>query len=179
MHPGTAGWVGAEKPPYRGELALYALSYGCPPIVFRSWVWRGTFAAIANIERNGLICHPVQTIFYQMNMQPPPPVSQRLPPENVAFHRTELSVILGLYGRMVAAGEWRDYGISSLREIAVFSVFRRTAENPLYRIEKRPKLRMKQGMYAVIGIDGQVLKRGADLKSVLRVLERKLIRAVE
>ena len=112
-------------------------------------------------------------------MQPPPPVSQRLPPENVAFHRTELSVILGLYGRMVAAGEWRDYGISSLREIAVFSVFRRTAENPLYRIEKRPKLRMKQGMYAVIGIDGQVLKRGADLKSVLRVLERKLIRAVE
>lgn len=112
-------------------------------------------------------------------MQPPPPVSGRLPPENVAFHRTELSVILGLYGRMVAAGEWRDYGISCLREVAVFSVFRRTAENPLYRIEKRPKLRMRQGMYAVIGIDGQVLKRGADLKAVLRILERKLIRAVE
>jgi hypothetical protein len=97
----------------------------------------------------------------------------------VAFHRTELSVILGLYGRMVAAGEWRDYGISSLREVAVFSVFRRAAENPLYRIEKRPKLRNKQGLYAVIGMDGQVLKRGHDLKTVLRVLERKLIRAVE
>lgn len=97
----------------------------------------------------------------------------------MAFHRTELSVILSLYGRMVAAGEWRDYGISCLRDVAVFSVFRRTAENPMYRIEKRPKLRGKQGMYAVIGMDGQVLRRGQDLKTVLRVLERKLIRAVE
>lgn len=102
-----------------------------------------------------------------------------MPSPQVAFHRTELSVILSLYGRMVAAGEWRDYGISCLREVAVFSVFRRTAENPIYRIEKRPKLRGKQGMYAVIGMDGQVLRRGQDLKTVLRVLERKLIRAVE
>ncbi|WP_089878741.1 DUF2794 domain-containing protein [Citreimonas salinaria] len=97
----------------------------------------------------------------------------------VSFHRTELSVILSLYGRMVAAGEWRDYGISSLRDAAVFSVFRRTAEHALYRIEKRPKLRARQGEYAVIGMDGQVIKRGHDLKTVLRVLERKLIRAVE
>ncbi|GAA6181550.1 MULTISPECIES: DUF2794 domain-containing protein [unclassified Shimia] len=114
-----------------------------------------------------------------MNAHPPsalhPP---KKPPEQVAFHRTELALILGLYGRMVAAGEWRDYGISSLREVAVFSIFRRTAENPLYRIEKRPKLRNKQGLYAVIGMDGQVLKRGHELKSVLRVLERKLIRSV-
>ena len=80
---------------------------------------------------------------------------------------------------MVALGEWRDYGISHLREVAVFSIFRRTAENPLYRIEKRPKLRNKQGLYAVISMDGQVLKRGHDLRSVLRVLERKLIRAVD
>ena len=99
--------------------------------------------------------------------------------EVVSFHRRELSVILGLYGRMVAAGEWRDYGISCLRDVAVFSVFRRTAEHPLYRIEKRPKLRARQGEYAVIGMDGQVLKRGHDLRAVLRVLERKLIRAVE
>ncbi|UWR22282.1 DUF2794 domain-containing protein [Sulfitobacter sp. S190] len=99
--------------------------------------------------------------------------------EQVAFHRTELSVILSLYGRMVAAGEWRDYGISCLRDVAVFSVFRRTAEMPLYRIEKRPKLRGKQGIYAVIGLNGQVLKRGSDLRAVLRVLERKLIRAVD
>ncbi len=108
-----------------------------------------------------------------------------LPPSNfhadtqVAFHRTELGVILGLYGRMVAAGEWRDYGISCLRDAAIFSIFRRTAENPLYRVEKRPKLRMKQGQYAVVAIDGQVLKRGNDLTQVLRVLERKLIRSVD
>lgn len=86
---------------------------------------------------------------------------------------------MGLYGRMVAAGEWRDYGMSFLKDVAIFSVFRRTAEVPLYRIEKRPKLRNRQGMYAVIGVDGQVLKRGSDLRAVLRVLERKLIRAVE
>jgi len=86
---------------------------------------------------------------------------------------------MGLYGRMVAAGEWRDYGLSFLREVAVFSVFKRTAENPIYRVEKRPKLRLRQGQYAVIGIDGQVLKRGSDLKQVLRVLERQLIRVVD
>ena len=88
-------------------------------------------------------------------------------------------MILGLYGRMVAAGEWRDYGISCLRDVAVFSVFRRTAEFPLYRIEKRPKLRAKQGMYAVVAMDGQILRRGHDLAAVLRVLEAKLIKAVD
>ncbi len=110
---------------------------------------------------------------------PPPSNLREIPAQVVSFHRTELSIILSLYGRMVAAGEWRDYGISSLREVAVFSVFRRTAEQPLYRIEKRPKLRGKQGMYAVVGLDGQILKRGPDLRNVLRVLERKLIRAVD
>nr|WP_321164598.1 DUF2794 domain-containing protein [Roseovarius tolerans] len=100
-------------------------------------------------------------------------------PEQVAFQRDELGVILSLYGRMVAAGEWRDYGISCLREVAVFSIFRRTAEQPLYRVEKRPKLRDKQGQYSVIGMDGRILKRGHDLRTVLRVLERKLIRAVD
>ncbi|PWJ16506.1 DUF2794 domain-containing protein [Jannaschia seohaensis] len=100
-------------------------------------------------------------------------------PETVHFHRTELSVILSLYGRMVAAGEWRDYGISSLKDVAIFSVFRRTAEMPMYRIEKRPKMAARQGQYCVIGMDGRILRRGHDLKTVLRVLERKLIRAVE
>ncbi len=99
--------------------------------------------------------------------------------EQISFDRRELSAILALYGRMVASGEWRDYGISCLRELAVFSVFRRTAEFPLYRIEKRPKLRAKQGMYAVVGMDGQILRRGHDLVAVLRVLESKLIRAVD
>ena len=100
------------------------------------------------------------------------------PADRVSFHRTELSIILGLYGRMVAAGMWRDYGISMLREVAVFAVFRHTAEHPLYRIEKRPRLAARQGLYAVIGKDGRVLKRGSDLATVLRVLEKKLIRSV-
>ncbi len=99
--------------------------------------------------------------------------------QQVTFDRKELNIIMSLYGRMVAAGEWRDYGLSFLQEMAVFSVFRRAAENPLYRIEKHPKLRHKQGMYSVVGMDGQVLKRGQDLKTVLRVLEKKLIRAVK
>ena len=111
-----------------------------------------------------------------MNVQQVPAFQ---PPQQVAFHRTELGLILGLYGRMVAAGEWRDYGISCLKDVAIFSVFRRTAEHPLYRIEKRPKLRLKQGQYVIIGMDGRILKRGNDLRQVLRVLERKLIRAVE
>lgn len=99
--------------------------------------------------------------------------------DQIAFDRSELGIILGLYGRMVAAGEWRDYAMSFLKDVAVFSIFRRTAEHPIYRIEKRPRLRDRQGMYSVIGMDGQILKRGHDLKTVLRVLERKLIRSVE
>ena len=100
-------------------------------------------------------------------------------PSSVTFDRRELNELFNLYGRMVAAGEWRDYGMSFLKDVAIFSVFRRAAENPLYRIEKRPKLRLKQGMYAVIGANGQVLRRGQDLAAVLRVLERKMIRAVD
>ena len=97
----------------------------------------------------------------------------------VPFEREELQRILDLYGRMVAAGEWRDYAMSFLRDAAVFSVFRRTAEFPLYRIEKRPRLRGRQGMYAVVGMDGFILRRGHDLSQVLRVLEQKLIRPVD
>lgn len=98
--------------------------------------------------------------------------------DRVSFQRGELSIILGLYGRMVAAGLWRDYGISMLREAAVFAVFRHTAEHPLYRIEKRPRLIGRQGQYSVVGMDGRILRRGHDLAQVLRVLERKLIRSV-
>ena len=115
-----------------------------------------------------------------MTVQTPTPFPRPNPlPEQVHFDRRELGTILSLYGRMVAAGEWRDYGISALREVAVFSVFRRTAEYPLYRIEKRPKLRARQGMYAVVGTEGQVLRRGHDLAAVLRVLEAKQIRSVD
>lgn len=98
--------------------------------------------------------------------------------EQISFDRRELLQIMGLYGRMVSAGEWRDYALSFMKEVAVFAAFRRSAENPLYRIEKRPKLRQKQGQYALIGAEGQVLKRGNDLLSLLAFLDRKLIRAV-
>jgi len=94
------------------------------------------------------------------------------------FERPELNQILSIYGRMVAAGEWRDYAIDFLDDCAIFSVFRRASEVPLYRIEKRPALRARQGQYSVIGATGHVLKRGHDLAQVLRILERKLFRAL-
>lgn len=112
-------------------------------------------------------------------MPPEPPVPFPAAPEQVCFDRAELGAILSVYGRMVAAGEWRDYGIAALRDVAVFSVFRRTAEVPLYRIEKRPALRLKQGMYAVRGEGGQLLRRGHDLSAVLRLFDRKLIRPID
>ena len=91
-----------------------------------------------------------------------------------SFDRKELNTILNLYGRKVAAGEWRDYALDFLRERAVFSVFARASERPLYMIEKTPKLRMKQGQYMVSGQDGRILRRGHELTTVLRVLEPKL-----
>jgi hypothetical protein len=92
----------------------------------------------------------------------------------IAFDRQELSQILDVYGRKVADGEWRDYAIDSLREKAVFSVFRRSCEVPLYRIEKQPKLARRQGAYSVVAATGLILKRGHDLARVLRALDRGL-----
>jgi hypothetical protein len=111
--------------------------------------------------------------------QPPIPFPQTPAEERVAFHRVELGAILSVYGRMVAAGEWRDYGIACLKDVAIFSIFRRAAEVPLYRIEKRPALRNRQGMFAVLGEGGQVLRRGHELAQVLRVFDRKLIKPVD
>ena len=93
---------------------------------------------------------------------------------DVAFDRRELAQILNVYGRKVASGEWRDYAIDTQREKAVFSVFRRTCETPLYRIEKAPKLARRQGVYSVIAATGLILKRGHDLARVLRALDRGL-----
>lgn len=94
--------------------------------------------------------------------------------ETVTFDRYELREILNLYGRKVAEGEWRDYALDFTREKAVFSVFRRASEYPLYRIEKIPKLARKQGAFAVVTSAGQILKRGAELKRVIEVLDRKV-----
>lgn len=94
------------------------------------------------------------------------------PPEQVRFDRHELGAILGVYGRKVAAGEWRDYALDFGRDRAVFSIFRRTGESPLYRIEKDPKRMEKQSLYAVIAPGGLILKRGNRLDLVLKVLEK-------
>jgi hypothetical protein len=90
----------------------------------------------------------------------------------VTFNRLELNRILDLYGRKVAAGEWRDYAIDFLKDRAVFSVFRRTSEVPLYRIEKTPKLERRQGAYSVISATGLILRRGHELERVLRVIDK-------
>ena len=97
----------------------------------------------------------------------------------VAFDRAELGRILALYGRMVAAGEWRDYAIDLGRDAATFSAFRRAAERPEVRIEKRPVLRNRQGMWALINDIGATLKRGHELGGVLAPVERRLMKAVE
>lgn len=109
----------------------------------------------------------------------PATAAQTFAPAQVHFDRRELSDLLSLYGRMVAAGEWRDYAIDFLRDRAVFSVFRRTSEAPLYRIEKTPKLARRQGAYAVVTTTGLILKRGHDLGRVLAVLDRVALRLVK
>src|SRR4051812_27272159 len=121
--------------------------------------WEGFFWAA--------ICMSVVSPF-----PPAPPAAPR--PGAVTFDRRELDRILRLYGRMVAAGEWRDYAIDFLKDRAVFSVFRRSAEVPLFRIEKNPRLARRQGAYSVISATGLVMRRGPELDRVLRVLDKSL-----
>jgi Zn-finger nucleic acid-binding protein len=101
-------------------------------------------------------------------------LSHRLPPMPVMFDRRELDKILQVYSRMVAAGEWRDYAIDSDRERAVFSIYRRHSEYPLYKVEKHPKLARKQGAFSVISANGVILKRGHELEQVLAVFNKSL-----
>jgi uncharacterized protein DUF2794 len=99
---------------------------------------------------------------------------QFAPANRVTFDRRELDRIFKLYGRKVAAGEWRDYAIDFLRDRAVFSVFRRSSEVPLYRIEKNPKLARRQGAYSVISATGLIVRRGHELDRVLRSIDKSL-----
>jgi hypothetical protein len=109
---------------------------------------------------------------------PAAPAPAQPVPSQVVFDRRELCELLELYGRMVAAGEWRDYALDFLKDQAVFSVFRRTSEAPIYRIEKTPRLARRQGAYAVVSATGLILKRGHELARVLAVLEKKTLRLV-
>lgn len=92
----------------------------------------------------------------------------------ICFDRQELNTILNVYGRRVAAGEWRDYALDMEKDRAVFSIFRRSSEMPIYRIEKNPKLARRQGAFSVISASGQILKRGTDLRRVLSVFDKHL-----
>lgn len=97
----------------------------------------------------------------------------RTAPEIVSFHRTELDIILNVYSFKVAAGEWRDYAIDMLKDKAIFSIYKNSRDVPLHCIEKDPKLANKQGAYSVTGTDGRVLKRGSDLATVIKVLDKQ------
>lgn len=95
-------------------------------------------------------------------------------PGVVSFDRHELALILNVYGKKVANGEWRDYALDMLRERALFSIYQRASERPLYVVEKNPKLARRQGQYMVYATDGRIMKRGHDLAAVLRVLDPQL-----
>ena len=121
------------------------------------------------------VSQPV-TVAWRAQGPAPGPVSAPSPSQavvnQVTFNRDELRVLFDLYGRKVAEGEWRDYALDFLKDRAVFSVFRRSTEFPLYRVEKDPRLARRQGAYAVVTQGGLVLKRGHDLARVLRVLDK-------
>ncbi|MFZ3034594.1 MAG: DUF2794 domain-containing protein [Parvibaculum sp.] len=106
-----------------------------------------------------------------------PPKPPREP--DIFFTRSEFETILSLYGRKVVEGEWRDYAIGSNREVAIFAIHRRASEQPLFRIEKRPKLARRQGAFSVIAASGLIMKRGHDLTQVLKVFEKRSLRVVE
>lgn len=112
-------------------------------------------------------------------MQPPIVAFPKTLPTQIGFDREELSRILGLYGRMVAAGKWKDYAMDFHKDVAIFSAFRRASERPEYRIEKRPSLRQRQGMWTLFSEAGAVLKRGDELGNVLAPVERKLLKIVQ
>lgn len=115
-----------------------------------------------------------------MSLDPNTPESDGAPVVGpVFFQRRELDLILRVYGRMVAAGEWRDYAMAGHKDVAEFAVFRRSGDAPVYRIEKRPALQTRQGQWAVLGEGGVILKRGRDLAQVLRVFDSRKFQIVE
>src|ERR1041385_8240815 len=168
------------------------------PIPVSTWHWRPSAtascwrASARSFTKNGLRGHAHGPTLRAMAEEPiaflraaPSPAARTIysgghgfTAAQVRFERAELNRILTLYGRMVSAGEWRDYAIDFLDEVAVFSIFRRTSEMPLFSVGTRPTIRHRQGMYAVLAAGNQVLKRGHDLANVLRVFDKKLLKAV-
>ncbi len=108
-----------------------------------------------------------------VNLPPRLTASSNRPDSQVAFNRQELGQILSVYGRMVSAGHWKDYALDFLSDRAIFSIYRKASEHALYRIEKKPALRLRQGEFSVIAPGGLILKRGHELNTVLKVFDRK------
>jgi hypothetical protein len=159
-----------------GKLPRAQSNAGTYPTLASSRNWSDHDIAMTGGER---VEEPEQqgtALLYEFEppVEPNRPVPRDRTPSAVSFDRRELSEILNLYGRKVAAGEWRDYAMDFLRERALFSVYKRASERPLFIIEKQPKLRAKQGQYMVMSQDGRILRRGHSLPAVLRVLEPKL-----
>src|SRR5215207_4505925 len=134
----------------------------------------GAKAIMGAQRRRRMILDPGDTEPSEGKGGEPPGVLPAAPRNQVTFDRRELDRILDLYGRKVAAGEWRDYAIDFLKDRAVFSVFRRSSEMPIYRIEKNPKLARRQGAYSIVSVTGLIIRRGHELERVLRVLDRSL-----
>jgi hypothetical protein len=156
MSPGPGD---SEPSQFRGGVAS-----GSPPHVPAS---KATFGQIHSGQN-----HSGQV--YSGQVGSPPITANQLTSNQVTFDRIELSRLFGLYGRKVAAGEWRDYAIDFMKDRAVFSVFRRACEVPLYRIEKNPRLARRQGTYSVISATGLIVRRGQELDRVLRALDKSL-----
>ncbi|MEX0644250.1 MAG: DUF2794 domain-containing protein, partial [Parvularculaceae bacterium] len=122
------------------------------------------------------IIDPMEALEPSGQQAPRPSASTAAGGAATGFTRPELVRILGLYGQLVAAGEWRDYAIDLMKDAAVFSIFRRASEVPIYRIEKRPKLADRQGAWMVVSMTGAILKRGHDVAQVLKVFDRRRLR---
>ena len=132
-----------------------------------------TLEVIETVQARSPNDKPVSLALVHAGEVPTGPTTMK-PPMVIAFDRKELSLILNVYGRKVGQGEWRDYAMDFLRERAVFSIYARVSERPLYIIEKTPRLRNRQGQYVVTNTQGRILKRGHDLALVLRVLDPQL-----
>jgi len=104
---------------------------------------------------------------------------KRAAPQSTFFERKEFEAILNIYGKMVASGHWKDYAISASKDAATFAIFQKASERPIFRITKTPSLRNKQGAFAILSSQGQILKRGQDLSQVLKYFEKKLIKLVQ
>lgn len=104
---------------------------------------------------------------------------KRAAPQSTFFERKEFESILNIYGKMVASGHWKDYAISASKEAATFAVFQKASERPIFRITKTPSLKQKQGAFAILSSQGQILKRGQELAQVLKYFEKKLIKLVK